>query len=351
MAERDDNNTILDGASDPIQPIDFTPREEQTRRFSYQPRWLHLFLAMASIVVAVAVWFVLTARSVSVEVDPITAEIEIEGGLNFRLGQRYLIRSRSLSSFGSTNPGYHDTETQLLVGTEQNQIHEFEMRRLPGRVTIRSAGLDGTRVQIDGVDIGVTPLVDAAIEPGTHQLTLSRDRYLEHNETIEIEGRQVEQSFSAELNPAWAVVDFTTSPPRRRSTGGWGGHGHHAATEILQGQRDVTLKLGGHKAWQDDFDIIAGEDFSVPTVELEPADGLVFIRSNPSAASVTVNGEFQGLTPVEVALPPGWTTSSPFSRMATSLPAGQFVPSLTRSGSWPSTSISSGYRAGERRAQ
>ncbi len=305
MAERDDNNTILDGASDPIQPIDFTPREEQTRRFSYQPRWLHLFLGTASIVVVVAVWFVLTARSVSVEVDPITAEIEIEGGLNFRLGQRYLIRSGAYQ-LRLTNPGYHDTETQLLVTTEQNQIHEFEMRRLPGRVTIRSAGLDGTRVQIDGVDIGVTPLVDAAIEPGTHQLTLSRDRYLEHNETIEIEGRQVEQSYSVELNPAWAVVDFATSPPGAEVLVDGEVMGTTPlAAEILQGQRDVTLKLAGHKAWQDDFDVIAGEDFSVPTVELEPADGLVFIRSNPSAASVTVNGEFQGLTPVEVALPPG----------------------------------------------
>ncbi len=50
--------------------------------------------------------------------------------------------------------------------------------------------------------------------------------------------------------------------------------------------------------------MIAGEDFTVPAVELEPADGLVFIRSNPSAANVTIGGEFKGLTPLEVALPP-----------------------------------------------
>ena len=42
----------------------------------------------------------------------------------------------------------------------------------------------------------------------------------------------------------------------------------------------------------------------LPTIVLEPADGLVFIRSNPTAASVTIGGTFQGQTPLEVALAP-----------------------------------------------
>ena len=34
----------------------------------------------------------------------------------------------------------------------------------------------------------------------------------------------------------------------------------------------------------------------LPTIALEPADGLVFIRSNPTAASVTIGGTFRGQT-------------------------------------------------------
>lgn len=304
MAEREDDNTVQHGATDPIVPIDFTPREESTRRFSYQPRWLHFFLALASVVVVISVWFVLTARSVAVQVEPITAEIEIEGGLNFRLGQRYLIRSGAYE-LTLRNPGYHDTVTQLLVGNEQNQTHNFEMRKLPGLVSIDTAGLSGARVKIDGVDVGQTPISNIEVEPGQHNLTVSLERYLDHSETIEVEGRQVEQSFSANLNPAWAVVEFSTSPPGAEVLIDGQVRGNTPlAAEILQGSRDVTLKLSGHKAWQDDFDVIAGQDFSLPTVELEPADGLVFLRSNPSGASVTVSGEFKGLTPLEVALAP-----------------------------------------------
>ena len=44
------------------------------------------------------------------------------------------------------------------------------------------------------------------------------------------------------------------------------------------------LKLGGFKAWSDEFTVIAGDDLILPSVTLEPAEGLVFIRSNPSEA-------------------------------------------------------------------
>ena len=182
------------------------------------------------------------------------------------------------------------------------------MRRLPGKVSIATMDLSGARVQIDGVDVGITPLIDIPVEPGEHQMTISLDRYLDYGETIDIEGREVEQRYQASLEPAWAVVSLSTTPPGADVLL----DGEVIATtpvnaEILQGRRDLTLKLAGHKAWQEDFDVIAGEDFTVPLVELEPADGLVFIRSNPSAASVTIGGEFKGLTPLEVALPPGQT--------------------------------------------
>ena len=303
----DDDINKVNGPADPIIPIDFTPHEEKGPLVTFKPRLIHFVIGLFLIVSGVAGWFVLTARSVFVEVTPITAEIEISGGLHVRLGQRYLIRTGSYD-IRLSNEGYHDTVTQLLVNTDQSQTIPYEMRRLPGKVSIATMDLSGARVQIDGVDVGFTPLIDIPVEPGEHQMTISLDRYLDYGETIDIEGREVEQRYQASLEPAWAVVSLSTTPPGADVLL----DGEVIATtpvnaEILQGRRDLTLKLAGHKAWQEDFDVIAGEDFTVPLVELEPADGLVFIRSNPSAASVTIGGEFKGLTPLEVALPPGQT--------------------------------------------
>tara|TARA_X000000950_G_scaffold288902_1_gene408228 strand:- start:1237 stop:3315 length:2079 start_codon:yes stop_codon:yes gene_type:complete len=292
------------GTIDPIVPIDFTPHKDSGRNFSYQFRWFHLIVAAFVVVSTVAGFFVLTARSVFVEVDPISADVEISGGLALQLGPRYLMRTGSYE-ITLRNEGYHDTITQLIVGTEQAQTHPFTMRKLPGLVSILSTNIEGARVQIDGVDIGQTPLADVPVEAGDHQMTITLDRYLDYGQPITIEGRSVPQSFEASLEPAWATLSFTTSPAGADVIVDGEIFGTTPLNaELLQGQRDVTIKLTGHKAWQEDFDVIAGEDFVVPEVALEPADGLVFIRSNPSAASVTIGGVFQGLTPLEVALTP-----------------------------------------------
>lgn len=289
---------------DLIVPIDFTPYEEKGALFSYKFNWTHPFILIFVLVSVTAAWYVLTARSVFVEVEPITAEIEIEGGLNFRLGQRYLLRTGSYN-IHLTNPGYHDTTTRLLVGAEQSQTHPFVMRKLPGVVTVTSPGLEHARVQIDGVDIGTTPLIDVPVEPGEHQMTVVKDRYLDFSMPITIEGRSQPQSFEARLEPAWAVISLSTSPAGADVLV----DGEVIGTtplnaEIMQGQRNLVLKLAGHKAWQDELDVVPGNDFSVPMVTLEPADGLVFIRSTPTEASVTIDGSFVGLTPLEVALAP-----------------------------------------------
>lgn len=299
-----DNKLDKSGSSDPIVPIDFTPNENKAPGFSFKLKPVHVLLAAFLSVAGFAAWFVLTAKSVFVEVNPITAEIEIAGGLHFKLGQRYLIRSGSYD-INLTNEGYHDTNTQLVVNDEQSQTHPYDMRKLPGIISFDSGSLAGARVKIDGIDLGETPLLDIAVEAGERQLTVSKDRYLDFGQSITVEGRSVKQSFAVTLEPAWATVSLNSSPSGADVLVDGELFGVTPINaELLQGERDVILKLAGHKAWQEDFDIIAGEDFVVPSVTLEPADGLVFIQSSPSAASVTVGGEFKGLTPLEVALAP-----------------------------------------------
>ena len=120
MGKTDDDK--VQGSITPIIPIDFTPNDGKGPRVTYKFKWIHLAVAVFGIISAAAGWFVLTAKSVFVEIDPITAQIEIEGGFKVRLGQRYLIRSGSYE-LTLRNDGYHDSVTQLLVSAEQSQTH------------------------------------------------------------------------------------------------------------------------------------------------------------------------------------------------------------------------------------
>ena len=287
-----------------IEAIDFEPASADTRRFHYRFHWLHGVIAVFGTAAVISAWFVLTARSVLIDVEPITAEVQIEGGFALQLGQRRLMRSGDYE-ITLRNEGFHDLVQALNIDDAAAQTHSYTLAKLPGIVTITSAPIDGARVLIDGVDVGTTPLADLDVEPGTHTLTLSAERYLDASQTIEIEGRRQRQEFSSRLNPAWATVSFTTVPAGAELLVDGESQGTTPLNaEILQGRREVMLKLSGFKAWQERVELSAGENRVIPPVTLEPADGLAFIQSTPTGASVTIGGEFKGQTPLEVALAP-----------------------------------------------
>lgn len=294
---------------DVITPVEFTPPSAARRGFAWRPRWYHVVLFAMLMLVSAAAWFVLTARSVFIDVNSPVADVQVSGGLAVRIGPRYLMREGEYTVAVRAH-GYVDAEQTLRVSDERAQTHVIELLPEDGIVSIEVRGadgapLDGARIQLGGVDLGTSPVIDASVPPGTYELLVQLDRYLPYRNEVEITGRLIEQSLDVALEPAWAAVTFNSTP---------GGadiivNGEllgvtPARVELLQGAHDVTLKRPGFKAWQDDVLVHAGQDQELPAVALEAADGLVFIRSVPGNANVTVNGEYRGQTPLELELPP-----------------------------------------------
>ena len=121
-----------------------------------------------------------------------------------------------------------------------------------------------------------------------------------------MEGRQTSQGLEVKLLPAWAEVSFSTSPAGAMVTvDGLDVGQTPLVTEILAGAHEVLVKLPAHKAWTEDISVSARQNITVPLIELEQADGLVLLQSTPSNANVTVDGVFQGQTPLEITVPPG----------------------------------------------
>ncbi len=291
----------------PIIPVEFTPPKGDGPGFVFRWRWLYGAIAAFAALSGFAAWFVLTARSVFIEVEPITAEVDLSDGLSFMIGPRYLLRSGEYR-LRLSNPGYHDSDIILAVGEEASQTRQYVMNPLPGRISVSAGGLAGARVSVGGADVGNTPVSDAPVEAGDYELVVSLDRYRDFSRNISVAGREVEQHFEVELQPAWAEVSLASEPPGAEVLVDGEPVGQTPLTaEILEGGRLLTLRLPRHKAWQDQLEIVAGESMQLPAVTLEPADGLVFVQSDPSGASVTVSGEFKGLTPLEVSLPPDRT--------------------------------------------
>jgi formylglycine-generating enzyme required for sulfatase activity len=143
------------------------------------------------------------------------------------------------------------------------------------------------------------------VPAGSHDIVVRAEGFVEFRTRLDIEGRGVEQELVVVLVPNSAPVTFDTVP--RGAAVLVDGHavGRTPLTApVSAGRRGVQLRLDGWKPVARSIDVVAGEPLTVPTVTLVPADAVLVVSSEPAGASVTVNGQWRGETPVELTVPP-----------------------------------------------
>lgn len=295
----------LDADTPPvIAPGEFRPSSEQhaVQRGLSGTTWL---LIGVGTLAAALLAFLFTARSVNFVFMPATATFKLDGLMQFELGGTYLIFPGNYRLRASA-PGYEPLDQIIDIAGERNQFLQFALLELPGRINL-SSNPPGAEVTIDGVKAGVTPIEEYRLPRGEYSLMLRQSNYEDHQSMLTVNGKDELQSPEIEMLPDWADVDITTEPPGASIAIG------DQLTELItpatvpipSGFQELTLKLDGYKSWTTDLDVVARAPVSLPTVTLEPADGLVTVITNPPGAGVTANGRFFGESPAELALRPG----------------------------------------------
>ena len=293
----------MDDAKATIKPAAFRPTApDKRRKFFRLTRW-EMTGIVAAVGAALFLWFMFTAKSVRFDVMPATAEVATDGGIQLRIGEVSLLREGRYH-LRAEAPGYYPFKVDVDVGPRRNQEFTYEMAPLPGRVTFASKP-PGARVLVDGEDIGETPLTED-VAAGSRAVVITKENYQPAYLGIDVEGRELPQSVDAELLPDWADVTIPSDPSNAavRVDGVQVGV-TPGPVSVPSGERRILVKLPGYKGWQDILQVTAGQPLSLPEVRLERADGLLAVRSSPRGASVTVDGRYEGLTPIEVAVAPG----------------------------------------------
>lgn len=312
----------------PIQPAGFTPSSD-TRRSEdigragdetlsaaqFQPlntaartrrgiHWSWVLAGAAGCVVLACLFFLLTARSLDVEVKVVgEADVSIDG-LVLPLGSRYLIRPGEYA-MRVTVPGYEEWQGSVTVTDANSQQFEVSPAILPGRVSIDSTP-DGATVTLGEKVIGQTPLKDQSIEAGDYELTVAAPRYQPYQQPFTVTGRGIEQTLSIDLAPDWAEITVNSTPPGAEllvdgvPTGTAG-----STVEILSGDRELTLRAPGYLDKVIPTSVVAGVNQDLGTFALTAANGVLELASDPVGANVTVDGEFEGRTPLNISLAPG----------------------------------------------
>ncbi|MEJ6539528.1 MAG: PEGA domain-containing protein [Halioglobus sp.] len=286
-----------------IAPSGFTPLEQAAPKAPVPRKAGRMVLFFCLALFVLLMLFLLSARSLMIEVAAQVPGHVSVSGLALPFGKRYLLRPGEYD-IRVTAEGYHPLATTVTVDQRDSQSIEVQLQSLPGLLSVNSEPA-GASVIIDGDTVGKTPLQDLPLTEGEHQLRLEEARHLPIEQTLLITGRSVRQQLQLKMAPAWAKVTLDSVPSGANILLDGEPAGHTPATlEILQGERQLILQLQTYADWQQTLQVSASENFDLGVVALQPAAGELTLSSVPSGANVTLDDEFQGQTPLTLALSP-----------------------------------------------
>jgi formylglycine-generating enzyme required for sulfatase activity len=290
-----------------IEPADFQPRWQSPpsrSRFRVRPRTLLVIAIIA--LLAVGAWYVLTARAVRVETTPAADSLQIRGAwLTPKFGDSYLLRPGTYTVEAELE-GYRRLSETLEVNGDTPAVVDFVFEPLGGLLSVTSSPIDGAEITIDGTVVGTTPAADLELATGEHVIELTAPLHLPFDTTVTFEPGDPPRELEAELIPNWAPLKVATAPSGATvSVDGTAAGPTPFEDRVEAGDRLLEIRRPGFKAYSKRLRVTAGEVVDLGLVRLVPVDGRLAVGSDPSGATVTVDGVYRGTAPIELDLAPG----------------------------------------------
>lgn len=144
--------------------------------------------------------------------------------------------------------------------------------------------------------------------PGSYMLHAEKEGYLPLAEPVQIAGGNSNYSFVFEKLPG--LVDITSQPAgvTLLVDGVVSGTTPIQGLALAVGQRSLRFEQPRYLPQEKVIEIIGGGDRQSLHIELQPAWAMATILSDPEGASLLVDGEEQGVTPLELELLAGERT-------------------------------------------
>lgn len=296
-----------DKSQSAIAPIKYDPPTIGTSKDRKRLSKPVLLLIVTFLISAIIFSYTLLARTITITTNTEDPVIKITGGIKFRIADNYLI-TRGSHKIKITKEGYYPLEEDLLVTEKNNQTLTYNLVRLPDIYSIDTSPESGIEIVIDDEVVGTTPITGLELSEGTHKLLAHNEYFFEHNAAIEVAGGGQQKTLSIAMKPAWANISIDTSPSGAVLSNGDEELGETPiVARVIQGQRSIKLKLAGYKSAHRQLAVVANEDQDLGTITLIKADGLVNIETSPGGASISVDGQYRGTSPIELSLQPDKT--------------------------------------------
>ena len=267
-----------------------------------------------SLVVLYFSFYFFTAKAVKIDVyDDLNGEsiaqdsdVNIDGGFfpSFKIGGRYLLRSGEYE-ISILNEGYVSVNKgNLIIDDNESQDRMFVLSRLPGKVIFIMTPDVDFKLYVDDSEVSKTT-PETLVSAGNRMIELRFDRYFPIEKEIFVKGKGEIQEYSFDLDPAWADVSISTEPDGVSIFNGDERLGNTPSTvQLIQGKNTLSLRKSGYKDYEIELDVIAQDSISLDSLMLSRLDVPLKIMTQPESASININDEYRGLTPMEIMLEP-----------------------------------------------
>ena len=139
-----------------IVAIDYQPIQSTPKRSNVSLNPIRVTIGIALLASILAIWFLLTAKSVIISVEPSQARVNIYGGLNFKLSDNHLLRPGDYSLAASAS-GYVDLNHKFIVDQSDHSQIKLTMEKMPGHLNLTSKPIS-SQIFLNTEQIGTTPL-------------------------------------------------------------------------------------------------------------------------------------------------------------------------------------------------
>ena len=292
------------GLASPSGSIELTPPPPDPVPRRRRIGATYVLVALAAL--AIALWFVFSARMLYVDIQPGPDRVSLEGAIPaLGLAEGYLALP-GVYRLQAERDGYRRLVREIEITRATHQRIALALEKLPGYLSVDTPGIAGATVSAGGEVKGKTPLAEIELAAGEYPVAIRADGYADFSTTIQIEGLGRRQSLIAALIRASAAVTVQSNTTGATlSVDGKRLGPLPFTTELAAGSRDIEIRAAGYKASKQRILVVAGQPQTIGPVTLAPADGELRVESEPAGASVAINGRYAGTTPATLILSPG----------------------------------------------
>jgi formylglycine-generating enzyme required for sulfatase activity len=278
-------------------------RQARAPRKPLPRKWVITIVA-SLVALALITLLISMLQPVEVDVRPEDARISTPGTfISFRSGN-FVYALAGNHVVRAERDGYYPAQVNVAVERDKDVLARLRLQKTPGKLRVDTDGIAASII-VDGVEAGKAP-GEVSVPPGQRTITLRAARYLDHVESVNIEGGGARQDLKTTLQPSWGTVKVTAVPEGATvSIDGMEAGKAPASIEADSGVRRITIAAPNLKTWESSVVVKAGETLAIGPITLGQPDMELSLRSNPSGAEITIAGTYRGRTPLSVDLPAG----------------------------------------------